>query len=86
MLRILLDSGDDPSPGLKEAILHHRTDIVPLLLNSGAKQNVNSENGAALVQACKSGHSDIMKLLLDAGADPLNCKGESMEWACRQGE
>lgn len=36
-MKLLLDAGDDPTPGLSEAILGDHADIVHLLLARGAK-------------------------------------------------
>lgn len=84
-MQVLLDSGDDPALGLIEAICYHRTDIVRILLESGAISNVNVNTGSALQGACESGHLDIMKVLLDGGVDPLTCNGDCIKLACRKG-
>ena len=85
MVQMLLDAGVDSSLGLTDAILYHHTNIVHLLLASGAKHNVDANNGDALLTACERGHLEMMKLLLDAGANPLACDGECMNRACREG-
>lgn len=83
---MLLDAGDDPSPGLTEAIRGHRTDIVRILLASGATDNPNARNGDALKTAFQQSCClEMIKLLLDYRANPLACSGECMRWACRYG-
>lgn len=47
--------------------------------------SIFAENGDALVQACQRGHLEMVKLILDAGADPLACGGECMKLACQEG-
>lgn len=85
IVQILLDAGEDATMGLKEAICNHRTDIVRLLLASGAAANVNASDGDALATAVKMGHLELVNVLLEAGADPLICSGESMKSACHDG-
>lgn len=34
---------------------------------------------------CKNRYLNVMKLLLDSGADPLACQGKCMDWACYRG-
>lgn len=85
MVQALLDAGDIARRGLKDAICNHRTDIVRLLLTSTATHYVDDRSGWALRTACRYGHTDMMKLLLDSGADPLACDGECMRRACRKG-
>ena len=47
------------------AVSHGRTNMVRLLLESGAAVNEQDDDGStALMCACEHGHSDIVKLLL----------------------
>lgn len=97
IVQTLLDAGDDPSSGIVDAIHNRRTDIVNVLLASGATYNVNlgSEDefsynanlgsGEELCKAFEEGHLQLAKLMLDAGVDPLACRGKCMRRACRTG-
>lgn len=85
IVEILLDAGDDPMSGLLGAIWGSYPEIVGLLLASGAAKNVNDDGGKALGIACSSGNLEIVKLILNAGADPLVCGSECMVTACRGG-
>lgn len=85
MVQTFLDAGDDPTRVLTEAIRGHHTDIVRLLLESGATEYVNDDPEEVLVEACKRGNLDIIKLLLDTGADPLACRGKCIKLAVRKG-
>ena len=84
-MRILLDAGDIPTPGLSEAILGHHTDIVRLLLLSGARKEVDARKGQALKAVRPRGDRELMRLSLNAGANPLVCGGKCMKQACLEG-
>ncbi|KAJ7110801.1 ankyrin repeat-containing domain protein [Mycena crocata] len=85
VIRLLLENGADPdvSGGDCDHMLHFascqgRTDIAGLLLEAGVLIDINIEHthmggrkfrGTALQMACMEGHTDVMRLLLDKGAD-----------------
>ncbi len=87
LAQLLLDSAADPNtddegyPVLVSACEIGNTEIVKLLLNSGAHVNAADKSGeTALWGASERGHVEIVKLLLDNGAD-VNChdyQGESI--------
>lgn len=82
MVQLLLDSGDDPNRGLSEAIFYRQSDIVHLLLASGAAQNVNARIGLHLYKACEVGDLELVKLLVPFGA---NCDRKCLKLACGMG-
>ncbi len=88
-MQVLLDAGDHPSPGLSDAVHRNRTDLVNLLLASGATYKVNAGSGMELYYACKSGCRKWMEIILDAGVSPVASrgasKGECMRQACCDG-
>ena len=43
-------------------------EIVKLLINNGA--NIHAGDEEPLIKSCKSGNYDLVKLLLELGADP----------------
>ncbi len=85
MMQILLENRAYGSLGLSGAIKSNHADIVRRLIASGTISDLNDESGEALMDACKSGHLEMVKLLLEAGADPLACYGECLKCACRVG-
>lgn len=85
LLQPLLDAGDDPDPGLREAILACRIDIVHLLLAYGATYQVNATSGKDLFMTCKGGHLELVKLVLDAGIDLEACGDKCMKLAIGMG-
>ena len=44
------------------------SDVVKLLLDSGAQVNLQHDGSSSLMVASGNGHSDVVKLLLDSGA------------------
>ena len=53
-----------------DAALYGHLEVVRLLLEAGADQNVARQNGAtALMDAAIYGHSKVVRLLLEAEAD-----------------
>ena len=44
-------------------------EITKLLIENGVNLNTDIDGYTALWQACESGHTEIVKLLLEAGAD-----------------
>jgi hypothetical protein len=87
MVQMLLEAGDAPTPGLYEASYGGYSEILRLLVAPGrqAECNLNTRFGVALVAACKGGHLELMNILLDAGTDPLACRGKCMKQACSSG-
>ena len=71
IVKLLLDSGAEPTAGLSAAVQAGHIEIVKLLLDSGA------EPTAGFIAAVRAGHIEIVKLLLDSGADPTEgrCDG-----------
>ena len=47
-----------------------KIETIKLLIGKGAHLDANIDGYTALWQACESGHGEVVKLLLDAGADP----------------
>jgi ankyrin repeat protein len=85
LLQPRLDAGDDPSAGLIQAILRGRVDIVHRLLEYGAAYHVHDNSGLDLLAACKLGNADLVRPILDAGIDLVNCGDKCMKLACRMG-
>ena len=75
MVCLLLEAGADPNvrngQSLIEAICGGHTDIVHALLIRGADPNAHTVSQTALICACQSTkNKDIVKMLLEAKADP----------------
>ena len=74
---------------LKNAVKEEEIDLVKYALNNGAI--VNQYNNAPLQQAAARGNLDIMKLLIERGADPTNyilqhsCNSETVKFLIKQG-
>jgi ankyrin repeat protein len=52
------------------ASLNGHTDVVKLLLDRGAKIDLQRSDGAtALIVAAQNGHEEVIKILLERGAD-----------------
>jgi ankyrin repeat protein len=84
IVRLLLDRGADMHGGsgwgdaLMAAIRYNHTSTVRLLISKGAWVNDGGkrENGSSyLLQAVSSGNAAMVKLLLDAGANPKTVDG-----------
>lgn len=58
--------------------------VARLLLDQGAEPNARSLPGAPLFHAVKSGHPEMVALLLDAGAE-LHSSGAELEHLCDRG-
>ena len=71
IVKLLLDSGAEPTAGLRAAVQAGHIEIVKLLLDNGADPT------AGFIAAVGAGHIEIVKLLLDSGADPTEgrCDG-----------
>ena len=93
-MKLLLAHGIDPNvASLGETALHfaaawhgdvndaERARFAELLLHQGAKLDVRDEllHSTPLGWACRWGHLDLVKLLLDRGADPIEANAEP--WA-----
>ena len=99
MVRALLDAGADPNitdsrgkTPLHGACWIGRVQIVKALLDANANVNAtsNSKNGntTPLLVACTRGHSKIMRMLLEKGADRKSkymSFGRAMHCACLNG-
>ncbi|KAF5584289.1 ankyrin repeat [Fusarium subglutinans] len=76
-MRVLIDAGSDMEARtvhsnrtpLHWAVFKHRVESTRLLLQRGAQVNAKDEFGTALCYSAGEGHLDIVKLLLDHGAD-----------------
>jgi ankyrin repeat protein len=60
--------GTGPTPPLSLAARHGHSEVVDLLLASGADPNYPGEGGPPLAQAIRGGDSESVQLLLEAGA------------------
>jgi hypothetical protein len=73
MLRLLLGRGADANagmPALTAAAWTGSTEAVGLLLEAGADMKAEGPEGTALATACMRGHGDVVRQLLERGADP----------------
>lgn len=76
VFQLLLDNIADPNlangkPAICRAARSGESRIVRLLLESGADQNPQTNDGlTAMYAAAKKGYFEIVHLLLDKGADP----------------
>lgn len=75
LVTFLLDKGAMPNSqgnggetALESASLQGQEDIVQILLNHHV--DVNQREGAALIAACRNGHEQTVRKLLDNGANP----------------
>ena len=79
MIRLLVERGADVNapgePLLFGAIGHGKTETVRLLVELGADVNRSHDRDTALGLAARLGRADVVKLLLDAKADPAPPKG-----------
>jgi ankyrin repeat protein len=73
----------DGETALYDAVFHGQRTMVEFLLSEGADANTNSDDHAALDLAAMEGLDDIVRLLLDAGADPT-FKTQQMTTALHQ--
>lgn len=74
MVRHLLadgyDADDKDEKGRTALMKAEHEQVIELLINAGADVNVSDEDGStALMWAAKQGHTKIIKLLIDAGAN-----------------
>jgi len=75
MVRVLLDLGHKPDWGgivhpLAQAVREHNREIIELLLERGASVDGEEEEGdTAVMYAAARGDVDMVKRLMDAGAD-----------------
>lgn len=96
LIKLLLNRGADPNipddlgiTALHAMVLSHDTPAVHLLLARGAQTEVKSKAGQTPLQvAAMLGFADVVKALLDAGADPNatdDAAGKNaFEW-CQEG-
>lgn len=72
LLKVLLDAGisvnSDRGETLSQAVLHAYDDFVYLLLEAGAELN-NPFGQCSLIYAAENGNVEIVKMLLERGAD-----------------
>ena len=84
MGKSLLEAGSDVNAldaqgntPLHNCCYHNSPKKPALLIGKGAKVNIRSKNlDTALDYACEAGHIDIVRMLIDAGAD-VNLYGEN---------
>ena len=68
------------------ACVHDHLDLVDLLMKNKANPNVKEHNGCYLVQkAHMTGHYEVVRLLLESGADPLGLVDVSLLESCHHG-
>ena len=68
------------------ACLHDHLDLVDLLMKNKTNPNVIDQNGFYLVQkAHMTGHYEVVRLLLEDGADPSGLVDVSLYESCRHG-
>ncbi|XP_048244847.1 uncharacterized protein LOC124124203 isoform X3 [Haliotis rufescens] len=74
----------DRNTPLEMAVGNNRTNIVSALLRSGTNNNINTQ---IFNSASKEGHTDIVKLLIEKGADvsAAGCGDTPLLCACRGG-
>jgi ankyrin repeat protein len=80
ILKLLLGYCPVPSDALPAASALGLTETARILLDHGAKVNLQDANGvSALMEACSGGHPEVVKLLLEHGAkvNALDSKGNS---------
>lgn len=74
ILRLLLESGVDPSPIMSSLIIKPcrlgQIDIMRLLIQYGQKDTIRAHRDSALRIATYNGHIELVNLLLESGADP----------------
>jgi ankyrin repeat protein len=72
-----------PEQRLFDAVQDNNLDEVKILLRKGVNVNARDVGGnASIMYACKDPkYFDILKLLIDAGADSLS-RVKALEWAC----
>ncbi|HLJ44354.1 MAG TPA: ankyrin repeat domain-containing protein [Bryobacteraceae bacterium] len=75
VVRLLLENNADPNSALEDASLKGFPTIVSALLDHGARVNqVNAGSGStALYAAASFGKADVVRLLLEHGANPSLC-------------
>ena len=101
--RLILDRADPDISKFGRTLLHDavasgrglrvkdRIPYVSLLINAGARMDLRDEllQSTALGWACRWGHLDLVKLLLECGADPEEAGAESWArpkaWAAKMG-
>ncbi len=90
-LRAFLDSGGDPNARYRNRTLLHwcvqeaSMECISLLLASGARTADSDESGHfPLYQAAAEGHLEVVRLLIDAGAEVNQCtaSGTALKIAC----
>ena len=68
------------------ACVHDHLDLVALLMENKANPNVREQNGCSLVEkAHMTGHYEVVRLLLEDGADPRGLVDVSLHESCHHG-
>ena len=72
--------------GFVEACSRGHTKMVAFLLKEGAKPTAFSGDRSALTAASANGHVDVVRMLLDAGANSLSVDNGALIAACSEGK
>ena len=68
------------------ACIHDHLDLVGLLMNNKANPNLRDKEGCYLLQkAHMTGHYEVVRLLLESGADPSSLVDLSLQESCQNG-
>ena len=68
------------------ACVHDHLDLVALLMENKANPNVREQNGCSIVEkAHMTGHYEVVRLLLEDGADPRGVVDVSLHESCHHG-
>ena len=75
---------EDLNKSFQSACLYKNIDIIKLLLKHGSV-DVDADNGNAIRWAVRDGHTEVVKLLIDAGADAKKINDIDFRWMRHKG-